>query len=372
VPGAYLLGREGGDGLEQQLHHAGIEAIWAALESAGLTERCQRLNAAPAEETTLRRVHSAEHVQTVLSLRGREQEELDAWARERDSMYLNPASVEAALIACGAVVEATAAVLEGRLQRAACLVRPPGHHVEPDKAMGFGLFSNVAVGARHAQSLGAQRVLIVDFDVHHGNGTQKAFYDDSTVLFVSLHRHDNGSFYPLEPDAGMDYLGSGEGAGRNVNIPWAVRGKGIRNPPPGDADFAHAFSEIVIPVAKEFAPDMVFISAGFDSAFGDSMGGCQLTPAGYHHMVSALCALGTGRVVLALEGGYAITVACECMQACVLALLGEDMPADDAEEDLMGLGPGAPLSGPPAPCHSSLVEEARKRLQEYWQCLHRD
>mmetsp|Transcript_15776 Transcript_15776/g.35074 ORF Transcript_15776/g.35074 Transcript_15776/m.35074 type:complete len:347 (-) Transcript_15776:23-1063(-) len=343
--------------------------MWAALVSSGLAEKCQRLAAAPVEEAVLQRVHSAEHVQAVLSLRGRGQEELDAWAQERDSMYLNPASVEAALVACGGVVEATAAVLEGRLQRVACLVRPPGHHVEPEKAMGFGLFSNVAVGARHAQSLGAKRVLIVDFDVHHGNGTQKAFYDDDSVLFVSLHRHDNGSFYPLEADAGADFVGSGSGVGRNINVPWAVRGKGIRNPPPGDADFAHAFSEIVIPAAKEFAPDIVFISAGFDSAFGDSMGGCQLTPTGYHHMVAALAALGTGRVVLALEGGYAITVACECMQACVLALLGEDMAPEEAEEDLMGLGPGAPLSGPPAPCHSAVVAEVRRRLQEYWLCL---
>ncbi|KAJ7462383.1 histone deacetylase complex protein [Mycena galericulata] len=217
---------------------------------------------------------------------------------EQLSLYISQATTRSARLSCGGVVEACLAVAKGELKKTFAIVRPPGHHAEPEEHMGFCFFNNVAVAARVVQQrTPLKKILILDWDVHHGNGTQRAFNDDPTVLYISLHRYERGEFYPCGPFGGLQSCGEGAGLGYSVNIPWPEKGM-------TDADYIHAFQKIVMPIAMEFAPELVIISAGFDAAVGDDLGECLVTPAGYAHMTYMLGGLAGGRLVVALEGGY--------------------------------------------------------------------
>lgn len=216
------------------------------------------------------------------------------------------------------------AVASGRVLNGFALVRPPGHHAEPDRSMGFCLYNNVAVATRFLQQRygdyeGRERVkkvLILDWDVHHGNGTQQAFWDDENVLYMSLHRYENGEFFPGGIGGADDQVGFGAGVGRNVNIPWPDSGM-------GDGDYLAAFQRVVMPIAHEFAPDFVIISAGFDAAEGDHLGQCRVTPNGYAQMTHELAALANGRLVVALEGGYNLDSIERSALSVTNVLLGE-------------------------------------------------
>ncbi|KAF8210352.1 hypothetical protein K438DRAFT_1959631 [Mycena galopus ATCC 62051] len=217
---------------------------------------------------------------------------------EQLSLYISPATTLSARLSCGGVIEACLAVARGELKKTFAVVRPPGHHAEPDEHMGFCFFNNVAVAARVVQQLTPiKKILILDWDVHHGNGTQRAFNNDPSVLYISLHRYERGEFYPCGPFGGLQSCGEEAGLGYSVNIPWPESGM-------GDADYIHAFQKVVMPIAMEFAPELVIISAGFDAAEGDDLGECLVTPAGYAHMTYMLGGLAGGRLVVALEGGY--------------------------------------------------------------------
>ncbi|THG99948.1 hypothetical protein EW026_g2521 [Hermanssonia centrifuga] len=186
--------------------------------------------------------------------------------------------------------------------------------------MGFCFFNNVAVAVRVVQQLTPiKRILILDWDVHHGNGTQRAFYDDPSVLYISLHRYDNGEYYPNGPFGSMLSCGEGPGLGYSVNIPWPEKGM-------GDADYLHAFQSIVMPIAMEFAPELVIISAGFDAADGDDLGECHVSPTGYAHMTHMLSGLAGGKLVVALEGGYSLEAISASSLAVAKVILGEAPP----------------------------------------------
>ncbi len=217
-------------------------------------------------------------------------------------MFFTVHSVPAALLACGSTLEVTAAVLQGSARNGMALVRSPGHHATPGQCMGFCLFNSVAVAARMAvRYWGAPRVAILDWDVHHGNGTQDIFEDDPSVLYMSLHRYDapplqvEGGFYPFTGSAA--YVGRGAGTGTTVNVPWP--GAGV-----GDAQYEDAFRRLLLPVLREFAPEVIFVSAGFDAALFDPLGGMSVSPGGYAWMTHALHQICPGRVVVVLEGGY--------------------------------------------------------------------
>lgn len=186
--------------------------------------------------------------------------------------------------------------------------------------MGFCFFNNVALAAQTLLNKGlASRILIVDWDIHHGNGTQHIFANDPNVLFISLHRHDHGKFYPISNDSGPSFVG-GEGAmGKTINIGWNQAGM-------RDADYLHAFSRIIMPVAWQFNPDFVLVSAGFDAAEGDYIGDCKVTPRGYATMTQLLMGLAGGKLLLVLEGGYNVPVIAECAEACMRVLLGDPVP----------------------------------------------
>lgn len=288
-----------------------IRAIGEALVRTKLVESCVRIPARPATNEEVRLVHTEGHVKIV--------EDLSQNLAESDSRsvgfidgdtYMSKESLLAAQLAAGSLIDVTKAVCAGRIHNAFAVVRPPGHHATHKKPMGFCLFDNVAIAAEVAtQQLGMKRVLIVDWDIHHGNGIQDIFEERNDVLYVSLHRHP---FYPSTGAA--DKLGSGAGQGFSVNIPWPRAGF-------GDADYVAAFERIVLPLARSYKPDLVFVASGFDAADGDPLGSTHVTPGCYHWMTTALMSLGAP-VIIALEGGYNLQAISDSAVEVVKALLG--------------------------------------------------
>lgn len=270
---------------------------------AGVTSRDADRRASTDE---LRAVHGDGHLAAMAELRGRTAE-IDA------DTAVSPGSYEAAVRAAGASLEAVERVMSNEARSAFALVRPPGHHAEPARAMGFCLFNNVAIAAERARALGASRVLIVDWDVHHGNGTQKAFYDRRDVLYVSTHQS------PLYPGTGLvEETGAGAGRGYTVNCPLPA---GC-----GDAELGAVFQDIVLPIAHAYRPELVLVSAGFDAHAADPLAGMQVSTRGFAAMCSGLRDLAQaccgGRLVLVLEGGYALEPLAESTHACLEVLAG--------------------------------------------------
>ncbi|XP_062975530.1 histone deacetylase 6 isoform X2 [Elgaria multicarinata webbii] len=316
-----------------------------------LTERCSRLPARLASEEELRMCHSPAYVETVKSTAAMKPRDLHRQGDRYNSIYICASSYECARLAAGSAFSAVEAVLSGEVQNAVAIVRPPGHHAEPDVACGFCFFNSVALAARYAQRLARRpmRVLILDWDVHHGNGTQHMFEDDPSVLYVSLHRYDNGTFFPTSEDADYTRVGAGPGEGFTLNVPWNC-------PRMGDPEYLAAFHQIVMPVCYEFNPELVLVSAGFDAARGDPLGGCLVSPECYAHMTHMLLGLAGGKVAVVLEGGYNLESISESMTMCTRSLLGDPPP---------------PLGRLKAPHPSALQSLARVAAvhRKYWACL---
>ena len=255
-----------------------------------------------AADEDLRRVHRAEYVRTISATRGR------AVMLDADT-FTSPDSEEVARLAAGAVLAGVDAVLDGpEGSRAFAVVRPPGHHAESDRAMGFCLYNNIAVGAAYARSRGCDRVAILDFDVHHGNGTQWAFYEDPTVLVVSSHQ------YPFYPGSGAtDEKGRGAGLGFTLNLPLAA---GAR-----DSDVIGRYEREALPLLETFKPSLMLVSAGFDAHERDPLAGCRMTTEGFRALTALLVAAANrlcgGRMVFVTEGGYDLTALEEGLQAVI-------------------------------------------------------
>jgi histone deacetylase 4/5 len=306
-----------------------IRAIWNRLQTARIPQRCVVLKAKEAEDRFILSVHSKKHVDLIKNISSKEfDSRRNKIASKLNSIYFNDGSSESAYLAAGSVIDVTERVAKGELNSAFAIVRPPGHHAEHNEAMGFCLYNNVAIVAsfllNERPELGIKKILIVDWDVHHGNGTQKTFWKDSRVLFFSVHRHEFGSFYPANDDGFYTMVGEGPGAGYNINVPW-------ENAQCGDADYLAVWDHILIPVAKEFNPDIIIVSAGFDAAVNDPLGGCRVTPYGYSVMLKKLMKFAQGKIVLALEGGYNLDSIANSALACMEVLL-EDMPIKGSSE----------------------------------------
>jgi len=321
---------------------ARIEALYADLDSRPLPFlRAAAPRAARRDE--LLRIHTPAYLERVAATAGRARDRLDADTTTSERSH------EAALRAAGAVMQACETVVSGSAQGAFALVRPPGHHAERDRAMGFCLFNNVAVAAAHALSEGGlKRILVLDVDVHHGNGTQQAFWERKEVLFVSSHQ------WPLYPGTGwFDEVGAGAGAGFTVNLPMPA---GM-----GDAEYLYLYKRIVEPVVDAWRPELILVSAGFDTWKDDPLGGMRVTGEGY----AALFALFAdwarrhcpGRLALALEGGYDPAGLVAGVRAALEALGGDARPRE-------GLA-GRSLS----PRAREVALQASAALQPYWNSL---
>jgi acetoin utilization deacetylase AcuC-like enzyme len=257
------------------------------------------------------RAHDLDYVDSLSALAG-QSFEIDPDTRT------SPGTIAAAYLAAGAAIEAVTSVVQGEADSAFALVRPPGHHAEHDTAMGFCFFNNVAIAAEHARAtLGSERILVVDWDVHHGNGTQHRFYPRPDVLFVSTHQ------FPLYPGTGASReMGVGAGEGFTVNAPLPA---GME-----DGDYLAAFDRLIHPIAEAYAPDLVLVSAGFDAHRDDPLAQMSVTEDGF----AAMCAVvrdiaakhAGGKVVLVLEGGYDVAALAGSVRACLEVLRGASPP----------------------------------------------
>lgn len=293
-------------------------SINQALDESGLRSSLLALLPRAATQTELLAVHSQGHLDFIQRFGEHGGGYIDP------DTYMNSESWEVALLAAGGVLRAVEAVVRGECQNAFALVRPPGHHATPTRAMGFCLLNNIAIGARYAlQSLGLKRVAIVDFDVHHGNGTQDVFYRDPQVLFCSSHAS------PYYPGTGLlDEMGADDGFGVTLNIPMPL---GV-----GDRGYEQVFAEIVIPAVRRWQPQLLLVSAGYDAHWSDPIGPMVLSVTGYTRLTEMLVGLADevcdGRMVLVLEGGYNLDALGACVTAAVRVLLGQPF-----EKDPLGL-----------------------------------
>uniref|UniRef100_A0A0K8RUH2 Histone deacetylase n=1 Tax=Crotalus horridus TaxID=35024 RepID=A0A0K8RUH2_CROHD len=328
--------------------HAGrIQSIWSRLQETGLRSKCECIRGRKATLEELQTVHSEAHT-LIYGTNPLNRQKLDSrkllgsltslFVRlpcggigvDNDTIWNEVHSFSAARLAAGCVIELVFKVATGELKNGFAVVRPPGHHAEESTPMGFCYFNSVAISAKLLQQrLNVNKILIVDWDVHHGNGTQQAFYSDPNVLYISLHRYDDGNFFP--GSGAPDEVGIGLGVGFNVNIAFT----GGLNPPIGDSEYLAAFRTIVMPIAREFAPDVVLVSSGFDAVEGHPapLGGYNLSAKCFGYFTKQLMGLAEGRIILALEGGHDLTAICDASEACVSALLGNGL--DPIPEEIL-------------------------------------
>jgi acetoin utilization deacetylase AcuC-like enzyme len=309
-------------------------AVAAEFRKAGVSVVEPRV--ASIEE--IERIHDAEYVSLIRETSGR------AVALDADT-FTSPDTWDVACRAAGAAMTAVDQALDGGPgARSLALVRPPGHHAERNRAMGFCFFNNIAIAAAHARARGLARIAIVDYDVHHGNGTQWSFYDDPSVLFVSSHQ------YPYYPGTGAAQdVGTGAGAGFTVNLPLEVGAT--------DADYEFAYRELALPIVTAFKPDLILVSAGFDAHRDDPLAGMRLTSSCFGRLTAAIAEVADtccdGRLVAVTEGGYDLAGLAGSLRACIRALRGEVTDVRAPE--------GATARGQAA------VEAASPHLSKYWQ-----
>ncbi|XP_055388035.1 histone deacetylase 4 isoform X2 [Condylostylus longicornis] len=352
-------------------HSGRLQSIWARLIETGLAARCDKLRSRKATQEEIQTVHTEEHAllfgSSQISRHKNETSTSVNFVRlscggvgvDLDTTWNEHHTASAARIAAGCVIDLAFKTSKGDIKNGFAVVRPPGHHAEANVAMGFCFFNSVAIAAkllRQKMPL-VEKILIFDWDVHHGNGTQQAFYDCPNVLYMSIHRHDDGNFFP--GTGGPAECGTGSGLGYNVNISWS----GGLDPPLGDAEYLAAFRTLVMPIAREFSPDIVLVSAGFDAAAGHPapLGGYLVSPACFGYMTRELMQLANGKIVLALEGGYDLPAICDSAQECVRALLGDDLTKISEEE----------LSRPPCQNAICTLQKTIAIQMSHWPCVRR-
>jgi acetoin utilization deacetylase AcuC-like enzyme len=304
-----------------------LQVIYEMLNATDMAGRFVDISPRPATHDELAWVHSNSHIERVAGTDGKSHVSLDP------DTQTTPLSYQAAKLAAGGLFSLVDKIFDGTVRNGFALVRPPGHHAERDRAMGFCLFNNVALGARYAMNTyGVKRILIVDWDLHHGNATQNTFYRDPDVLYFSTHQ------YPYYPGSGgLTEVGQEDGQGFTVNVPL--------RPGHGDADFFRIFRQVLYPIASAFRPELIFVSAGFDTYVGDPLGGMKVTPQGYAAMTRLLMDLAgtyaSERVAITLEGGYHLAGLRDSVKAVLMELVGDSiLTADNLEAFEKGVAPG--------------------------------
>ena len=293
---------------------ARAEAVRDALYAAGLRERGRHVPVRAARDEELARVHTAPYLDELIRTVPGKTGWLDP------DTYFSPGTWDAALAAAGSVSELALQVLAGQLSSGLAVVRPPGHHAESHRAMGFCLVNNVAVAAAAARAAGAARVAVLDWDVHHGNGTQQIFWDDPTVMYLSVHQ------YPFYPGTGAPTeLGGAHARGATVNVGLPAGS--------GDREYLAAFDHVLVPALRRFRPDLILVSAGFDAHHADPLAAMRVSRMGFVNMAARMRAVAdelcAGRWVVALEGGYDLNGLGEGATAALGALVAETAPRVD-------------------------------------------
>jgi len=314
-----------------------LKRIYSMLDEIGSSDMV-RIPARSATHEEIGFVHDTRYIESIHATKGKS-------VRLDPDTSTSPKSYEAACMAAGGFMSLIDAAMKGEIDNGFALVRPPGHHAERSRAMGFCLFNNVAIGARYLEKkYNLKRIVIVDFDLHHGNGTQHAFYRDNTVLYFSTHQ------YPYYPGTGwIEETGEGDGRGYTVNVPFSY---GM-----DDDDYMFAFKEVLAPIVDMYKPEIILVSAGFDAHYNDPLGGMRVTEKGYAMMTKAMMDMAkkhcNGRILYVLEGGYGLDGITNSVKAVIKELRGT--PAyDDYKHD--------------APSNEAvkIVENLKKALSPYW------
>lgn len=323
-------------------HHR-LEVIYDMLKASDLQGQFSELAPRPAAQAELELNHSPDYIDQVAATAGRSFTSLDA------DTSASPRSWEAARMAAGGVLVAIDRVMQAEFENCFALVRPPGHHAEKGCGKGFCLFNNIAIGAHYAlKHYGLERVLIADWDLHHGNGTQHSFYGDPRVLFFSTHQ------YPYYPGSGsLVEVGEGKGAGFTVNVPLPGG--------QGDRDYLEIYRTLLKPIAQEFKPQLILVSAGYDIYFDDPLGGMEVTPEGFAALTGFIMDLARsscqGKMVLSLEGGYHLDGLRKSVKATILQLAG-DSSAQRKEPE-----------GNAADSTLKIIDAVKKVQKDFWPCL---
>jgi acetoin utilization deacetylase AcuC-like enzyme len=321
--------------------HQRLETIYGMLEDPDMKDAYREVPVREATEEELLSIHAKNYIGTVAATAGKPYGYLDGDTQTSEGSYL------AALRAAGGLCNAIEMVNNGELENAFALVRPPGHHAERNRGMGFCLFNNVAIGARYAQKqLGLERILIADWDLHHGNSTQHSFEDDPSILYFSTHQ------YPYYPGSGsFEEVGTGRGEGYTVNVPLST---GY-----GDAEYVAIYDQILKPIALQFNPDFVLCSVGFDIYMRDPLGGMSVSPDGFAGLTRVLTDIASqacdGKLVLTLEGGYNLQGLRDSVKAVLKELRGESTIGErdwSGQENQRILAP--------------VLEKARSVQGKYW------
>ncbi|NXE97130.1 HDA10 deacetylase, partial [Menura novaehollandiae] len=327
-----------------------LSSSYEQLKSYHLVERCVHVPAREGSEEEILLVHSSEHLEVAKSTQTMNEEELKRVSENYDAFFFHPSTYRCARLAVGATLQLVDAVMSGKVRNGMALVRPPGHHSQRNAANGFCLFNNVAIAAEYAKlKYGLQRVLIVDWDVHHGQGTQYIFEEDPSVLYFSWHRYEHQEFWPSLKESDYDAVGLGKGKGFNINLPWNKVGM-------GNSDYLAAFFHVLLPVAFEFDPELVIVSSGYDSGIGDPEGQMNATPEVFAHLTHFLMQLANGNLCVVLEGGYHLKSLAESVCMTVKTLLGDPVPQ---------------ITGEMAPCLSAVesIQNVRAAHKPCWKWL---
>uniref|UniRef100_K7G8Y1 Histone deacetylase 10 n=1 Tax=Pelodiscus sinensis TaxID=13735 RepID=K7G8Y1_PELSI len=320
------------------------------LKHYDLVDRCVRIPVREGTEEEIMLVHSSEYLEVIKSTQTMNEEELQRVSKHYDAVYFHPNTYRCAKLAVGATLQLVDSVMSGKVHNGMALVRPPGHHSQRNAANGFCVFNNVAIAAQYAKRrYGLQRILIVDWDVHHGQGIQYIFEKDPSVLYFSWHRYEHQQFWPLLRESDYDAVGQENGKGFNINVPWNKVGM-------GNSDYLAAFFHVLLPVAFEFAPELILVSSGYDSGIGDPEGQMTATPECFAHLTHFLMQLANGRLCAVLEGGYHLKSLSESVCMTVKTLLRDPLPQ---------------ISGEMAPCLSAIesIQNVRAAHKPYWKCL---
>jgi len=288
-----------------------LQSIYYMLDKKDFGDSLVNIEPRLATLEEILEVHTPRYVDRILDSADRAQ------VRHDPDTVMSPQSYKAALMAAGGVMEAVKAVFTKQIRNAFALVRPPGHHAQKDRAMGFCIFNNEAVGVRYAlKAHGIKRVLIVDWDVHHGNGTQSIFYDDPRVLYFSAHR---GAYYPWTGEE--QEVGTGKGEGYTVNVPL--------EPGCSNACYGNAFRHLLWPLARQYRPELLLVSAGFDIHHNDPLGSMNVTTEGFARMTGLLMEMAAElcdeRLILVLEGGYNPQALRDSVEMVLWELMGTSM-----------------------------------------------